>query len=98
MVVICLDPTEPTGTWHERVATPLICTVQAPHWAMPQPYFVPVRPIVSRSTQSSGVRASTSVWYALPLMLRDAIPDLSLLRLQGGWKSAWAAERHASVS
>ena len=50
----------PTGTWQERVATPLMCTVQAPHWAMPQPYLVPVKPIVSRMTQSSGVSDSTS--------------------------------------
>jgi nicotinamidase-related amidase len=42
MVVICLAPTVPTGTWQERVATPSMCTVQAPHWAMPQPYLVPV--------------------------------------------------------
>ena len=44
------------GTWQERVATPSICTVQAPHWATPQPYLVPVMPSVSRNTQSSGVR------------------------------------------
>ncbi len=60
MVVICLGPTDPTGTWQERVATPLMCTVQAPHWAMPQPYLVPVNPTVSRMTQSSGVSDSTS--------------------------------------
>ena len=50
MVVICLPATGLTGTWHDRVATPSICTVQAPHWAMPQPYLVPVRPSVSRNT------------------------------------------------
>src|ERR1700731_2826455 len=44
-VVICFGPTDPTGTWQERVATPLMWTVQAPHWAMPQPYLVPVKPI-----------------------------------------------------
>src|SRR5580698_6894396 len=68
MVVICLEPTEPTGTWHDRVATPSICTVQAPHWAMPQPYLVPVSPIVSRNTQSNGVSASTSTLWVLPLI------------------------------
>ena len=60
MVVICLPVTELTGTEQERVATPSTCTVQAPHWAMPQPYLVPVRPIVSRRAQSRGVRGSTS--------------------------------------
>ena len=46
---------EAIGVWHERAATPLRWTVQAPHWAMPQPYFVPVSSSSSRSTQSSGV-------------------------------------------
>jgi hypothetical protein len=32
--------------------------VQAPHWAMPQPYFVPFRPNSSRTTQSNGVAGS----------------------------------------
>src|ERR687898_880671 len=48
-------------------------TVQAPHWAMPQPYLVPVRPTFSRIAQSSGVLGSTSTSYALPLMVRRAI-------------------------
>ena len=55
MVVICAPAPTSTGDWQERVAWPSTCTVQAPHWAMPQPYLVPVRPSVSRSTQSSGV-------------------------------------------
>ena len=59
---IFLAPTALIGTEHERVATPSIWTVQAPHWAMPQPYFVPVSPIESRNTQRSGVRGSTSAW------------------------------------
>ena len=42
------------GTEQERIATPLTWTVQAPHWAMPQPNFVPVSPSSSRITQSSG--------------------------------------------
>ena len=37
------------GVMHERVATPSICTVQAPHSAMPQPNFVPVMPSTSRN-------------------------------------------------
>ena len=69
-----LAPTAFTGTWQERVATPSICTVQAPHWAMPQPYLVPVRPSCSRSTHSSGVRGSALWLSALPLTLRTAIP------------------------
>jgi hypothetical protein len=40
---------------HERVASPLMCTVQAPHNAIPQPNFVPVMLKVSRSTHRSGI-------------------------------------------
>jgi len=39
---------------HERVVALSICTVQAPHSAMPQPNFVPVILSMSRNTQSSG--------------------------------------------
>ena len=62
MVVIGLPATALTGIEQERVATPAIWTVQAPHCAMPQPYFVPVRPIASRNTHNRGVRGSTSAW------------------------------------
>ena len=48
---------------HERIGLPSICTVQAPHCAMPQPNFVPVRPTTSRSTQSSGVSGSISICF-----------------------------------
>ena len=32
-----------SGVSHERTGLPSMCTVQAPHSAMPQPYLVPVR-------------------------------------------------------
>ncbi len=67
MVVTVLPPTSPTWMPHERTASPLTCTVQAPHCAMPQPNLVPVKPISSRMTQSSGVSGSISSEYALPL-------------------------------
>src|SRR5207244_4424250 len=60
IVVILPLPTALTGTEHERIGTPLTCTVQAPHCAMPQPYLVPVRPTCSRMTHSRGVVGSTS--------------------------------------
>jgi hypothetical protein len=44
----------------ERVASPSMCTVQAPHKAMPHPNFVPVIPSVSRKTHSSGMLGLTS--------------------------------------
>jgi hypothetical protein len=63
MVVIFLSPTAATGKTHERTAAPSRCTVQAPHWAMPQPNFVPVRPTRSRKTHSKGMSGGAStVW------------------------------------
>ena len=42
MVVISLSPTAETGIEQERSGLPSMNTVQAPHWAMPQPNLVPV--------------------------------------------------------
>src|SRR5215831_7171812 len=66
-------PTALTGTEQDLIATPSMWTVQAPHWAMPQPYLVPVRPSVSRSTHSSGVSGSTSTCCGCSLMVRRSI-------------------------
>ena len=51
MVVIAEPPTLSIVVTHDRVATPSMCTVQAPHSAAPQPNFVPVMPSTSRNTQ-----------------------------------------------
>src|SRR5256885_15743553 len=77
MVVICLPATALTGTEQDRIATPSTWTVQAPHWAMPQPYLVPVRPTLSRNAQSSGVSGSTSMLWDWPLIVRVGIPQSS---------------------
>jgi hypothetical protein len=53
----------------ERVATPSICTVQAPQSAQPQPNFVPVMPSTSRNTHKRGVSPSTSTVRSTPLTL-----------------------------
>src|ERR671924_547180 len=76
MVVIFLPAAALTGKEHERTASPSMCTVQAPHCAMPQPYLVPVSPTCSRNAQRSGVSASTSTSRAVPLILRRAILGL----------------------
>src|SRR5882724_6116451 len=55
MVVTFRPATAETGVTHERTAWPSRWTVHAPHWAMPQPYFTPVRWSRSRRTQSSGM-------------------------------------------
>jgi hypothetical protein len=88
MVVIALLPTALTGSAHDRTDLPSTCTVQQPHWAAPQPNFVPTRPNVSRNTQSNGVSASTSTSWVSPLMVRRVIPSPNPLtgqpRLQRG--------------
>ena len=43
---------------------------------MPQPNFVPVKPISSRRTQSIGVSGSMSRLTGLPLMVRAIIASL----------------------
>ena len=66
------------GVMQDRVATPSICTVQAPHSAMPQPNFVPVMPSTSRNTQRSGVSPSTSTLCVSPLTLMAKVTASSL--------------------
>ena len=73
MVVICLPAASLTDMPQDRIATPSIWTVQAPHCAMPQPYLVPVSPTFSRIAYSSGVSSSTSTLIDLPLIVRFAI-------------------------
>src|SRR5947208_735279 len=68
MVVTSAPATLPTGVMHERVGRPPTCTVQAPHMPIPQPNLVPVKPIVSRITQRSGVSSSTSTDAGRPLI------------------------------
>jgi hypothetical protein len=67
MVVIFFPATLEMGVMHERVASPLICTVQAPQSAIPHPNFVPVMFRVSRSTQRRGICGSTSTVVDFPL-------------------------------
>src|SRR5262249_13420243 len=51
----------------ERVASPSRWTVQEPQSPLPQPNLVPVSPIESRRTQSSGVSGATSTSWLAPL-------------------------------
>src|SRR5262245_38952795 len=73
MVVICLPSAALTGITQERTAWPSMCTVQAPHCAMPQPYLVPVRPTCSRIAHSRGVLGLTSTSIDLPLIVKRTI-------------------------
>src|ERR1700686_5686605 len=70
MVVTFFPATLEICVMHERVASPLMCTVQAPQSAMPQPNFVPVMFKVSRKTQSSGMSGLTSTDWALPFKVK----------------------------
>src|ERR1700681_4063517 len=70
MVVTARSRTALTGSMHERTGLPSICTVQAPHCAIPQPNFVPVMPSRSRRTQSSGISAGASNAFCSPLIVR----------------------------
>src|SRR5438105_11675088 len=70
MVVTFFPATLEIGVMQERVASPLMCTVQAPQSAMPQPNFVPVMFSVSRSTQSRGMSGLTSTDWAVPFSVK----------------------------
>jgi len=48
IVVTFLAPSALIATEQERVAIPSMWTVQAPHWAMPQPYLVPVSVVAGK--------------------------------------------------
>lgn len=67
MVTTLAPSRAPMGTEQDRMGASLICTVQAPHCAIPQPNFVPVKPITSRKTQRSGVSGSMSMCRDTPL-------------------------------
>src|ERR1700710_2160359 len=73
MVTTARVPTSPTVNWQERTGLPPTCTVQTPHWAMPQPYLVPTRLRWSRSTHSSGVSSAASTSRDCPLIVRVSI-------------------------
>src|SRR5687767_10238287 len=50
---------------------------------MPHPYLVPVRPMLSRRTQSSGVSGSTSTVSDLPLTFRVNCMSVSFRQQRG---------------
>src|SRR5712671_6639000 len=70
MVVIFFPATLEIGVMQERVASPLMWTVQAPQRAMPQPNLVPVMFKVSRRTQRSGISGLTSTVWGFPLRVK----------------------------
>src|ERR1700676_1064820 len=91
MVVIFLPATSPTMVWHERTASPLTCTVQAPHRPAPQPNLVPVICNCSRIAHRSGVSLTASTDIFRPLMFKVVMfpPKGGVYRLT--WPSAHPA-------
>ena len=73
-----------TGTEQERTGSPFRCTVQAPHWAMPQPNFGPFTSSTSRSTHNRGISGSTSTLCLLPLTV-SSIMESPLVWMAGGF-------------
>ena len=73
MVVIFLPATAEIGVTQERVGWPSTCTVQAPHWAMPQPNLVPVSLSSSRITHNRGVLGAASTGVDFPLTWSDMV-------------------------
>src|SRR5215471_14579879 len=98
MVVIELPAAADTATLHDRVARPSMRTVQAPHWAMPHPYLVPVSFNESRSTHSSGVSGSTSTLCAMPLTISEIDMRPPPVRLIAAWPArGYAGTRKITV-
>src|ERR1700676_3986931 len=87
-----------SGTEQERITSPLICTEQAPHCAMPQPYLVPVRPICSRITHRSGGSGSACTSCVFPLTLSLAMRDLVGWLLSSELNGRGGMERCACVT
>src|ERR1041385_1104922 len=96
MVTTDLPAACETGVTHARIGDPLMCTVQAPQSAMPQPNLVPVRPSVSRKTQRSGMAAGTSTDCGLPLTVNLTAGIQTLPWLEYFKGKIVRSERHTS--
>src|SRR6185436_3154517 len=95
VVILSVLLSELMGMEHERCTSPSMWTEQAPHWAMPQPYLVPVKPSCSRNTQSNGMSPSplTSTTFPFTFNLtmaissdRVAVPNISSVSAETEWK------------
>src|SRR5258706_15297112 len=83
-VVILLLAATDTGTEQERADLPSSRTVQAPHWASPQPNFGPFSSRSLRRTYSSGVSGATAVTFRAAPFTRNVKSAMILLR-SGSW-------------
>src|SRR6478735_1636207 len=76
IVVTVLPATDLQGVRQEKARLPSIRTEQAPHWASPQPYLVPVRCRSSRKTSSSGRVGSVARDWGLPLRVKATVSSM----------------------
>src|SRR2546430_5472640 len=70
-VVIAPFAAADTGSEQERTDLPSSSTVQAPHWASPQPNFGPFRSRSLRRTYSSGVSGATEDTFRVAPFTRN---------------------------
>src|SRR5580658_2916498 len=96
MVVTFFPSARETGATQERTACPSICTVHAPHSAMPQPYFVPVRFRESRITHSKGVDGGSSTVTGLPLTVNEIKERLLPCKISCEGLDVWKPVRVAT--
>src|SRR5580700_7148050 len=96
MVVTFLPAARETGATQERTACPSICTVQAPHSAIPQPYLVPVRFSESRITHSKGVDGGSSTLTFLPLTVNEIKERLPACKILCEGLGVWKPEYNAA--
>src|SRR5436309_13323162 len=69
MVVMLFPATSRMAVEHERMASPLRCTVHAPHSPAPQPNLAPVKSSSSRRYHKSGISGSPSNERSRPFTL-----------------------------
>ena len=69
----------PTRTEHGLNARPLMCDVHALHTLIPQPYFGPVTPSRSRSTQRTRTSSGAFTDTGLPLRMKVCLGIALLL-------------------
>src|SRR5262249_28169199 len=84
MVTIRLLLAEDTLVTQDRVATPSIRTVQAPHWPSPHPYLLPVKSRSSRNTHRRLLSGSHFTRRLDPLTWSSSVSNICHLAMAIG--------------
>src|ERR1700739_3520753 len=95
MVVTCASlPTVLSAVTHDRLVTPLMITVHAPHCATPQPNLTPFVPTWLRRTYSNGSVPSVTVTVVSWLFTyRSRVKGVAIKRVSLGVASGDAGKR-----